>query len=122
MPNVAAPKPKRRRRIQKNLKVEFCGPNGTCMGVSENFSINGLSIMTDNILALQSVVSITVHLPDGSISKLIGRVRRFLEISNDTAATSGEMFKGGMGIEIMKRDSSYIKFFMSLLSECYNRF
>ncbi len=106
----------RRRRVQKNLAVEFSGYNGTCAGVSENFSINGLAVRTDTIPALQSVVSIVLHLPDGSISKLKGRVKRIYMGSDDIPAASGKSPKGGMGIEIMERDSNYIRFFMSLLS------
>jgi hypothetical protein len=116
VPDVSGLEKRQRRRVQKNMEVEFCGYDGTHRGVSENFSIDGLSIRTDSILPLQSVVSITVHLPDGSISKLKGKVRRVHKVTHDIIAASRKTFKGEMGIEIIERDSSYIQFFMSLLS------
>lgn len=103
------------KRIKESCDVEFYSHGKEYRGVSDNFSVNGLLISTEDLLALQSVVSITVHLPDGSTSKLKGRVRRVHKMTG-SAAQSGQILESGMGIEIMERDSNYIKFFMSLLS------
>ena len=107
MSNTSAPEQRQRKRLKKSCEIDFCANNETYRGVSDNFSIDGLFIRTDNLFTPQSVVSIIVHLPDGSTSKLKGRVRR---------VHTGQTFKRGMGIEIIERDSKYIAFFLSLLS------
>ena len=115
MPNSAALGKRQHRRVQKSCEIEFYANGKTYRGVSDNFSIDGLLISTDNLLALHSIVSITVHLNDGSTGKLKGRVRRVHKVTGSTAE-SGQTLESSMGIEIMERDSNYIKFFMSLLS------
>jgi hypothetical protein len=117
--NASTQEKRERKRCQKTLEVEFCTNDRTYRGVSDNFSISGLFIKTDNCLALHSAVSIKVHLPDGSISKLEGRVKRVQKVPYVIVTASEKTFKDGMGIEIIERDSSYVKFFMSLLSEGY---
>jgi PilZ domain len=107
----------RRKRIQKKCEVEFIANKETYKGVSDNFSISGLFIKTDNLLDLHSLVTIKVHLPDGSTSNVEGRVTRVCSVSYDMSKASGQTLNGGMGIEIMQRDHNYIMFFMSLLSD-----
>jgi len=119
---ASAQERRQRKRFQKSCKVEFSANNEIYRGVSENFSINGLFIKTDNFLPLQSVVAIKVHLPDGSTAELEGRVRRVQQVSYDMVAASGGTFKNGIGIEIINRDSNYMKFFMSLLGNEDNTF
>jgi hypothetical protein len=114
--NASATEQRQRKRLQKSCEVDFCANTETYRGVSDNFSIDGLFIRTDDLLAPQSVVSMIVHLPDGSTSKLKGRVRRVHKVSYDIAKSSGQTFKCGMGIEIIEKDSNYIAFFLSLLS------
>ena len=116
MPNTLAPEQRQRKRLKKSCQIDFCANNETYIGVSDNFSIDGLFIKTDNLLPLQSVVSIIVHLPDGSTSKLKGMVRRVHKVSYDIVIPSGQTFECGMGIQIIERDSNYMKFFISLLS------
>jgi PilZ domain len=84
--------------------------------MSGDFSIDGLLIRTDNLFPMGSVVSITLYLPDGATSQLKGRVRRVLREASDSFTGAGRTSRGGMGIEIIERDSNYLKFFMSLLS------
>jgi hypothetical protein len=114
--NASLPEKRQHRRVQKSCEAEFYANDETYKGVSDNFSINGLFIGTDNLLPPQSMVSIIVHLPDGSIAKLKGRVIRVQEASDDILTAPGQTLKRGMGIEIMERDSNYMKFLMSLLS------
>ena len=102
-------------RLPKSCEIEFRVNNETYRGISDNFSVDGILIMTDNLPALYSVVSITVHLPAGATSHLKGRVRRVHKVPSETVTGSGQTFKGGMGVEIIERDSNYIKFFMKLL-------
>jgi len=115
MANVTTPEKRGHKRFKKSCEVEFQVKDETYRGISDNFSIDGLLIMTDNPAALDSVVSITLRLPNSAPSKLIGRVKRLLKASSKTL-TRSDTFKGGMGVEIIKRDSNYLKFFMSLLS------
>jgi hypothetical protein len=112
--NPSAREKRQHRRVQESCEVEFYANGKAYKGVSENVSIDGLLIRTDNLTALQSVVTITVHLPDGSHGKLKGRVRRVHKVTG-SAAESGQTAESSMGIENMERDSNYIKFFMSLL-------
>jgi hypothetical protein len=116
MPDVSAPV-RKHKRIQKNCEVEFssCANNEIYDGVTENFSVDGLFLRTDDLLPLQSEITIVLHLPYGSTSRLKGVVRRVYDVIYDTAA-SGHAYKGGMGIEIIERDSHYMRFFISLLS------
>ena len=108
---------RQRKRLKKTCEVEFCSNDKTYRGISDNFSINGLFIGTADLLAPNSVIFIIVYLPDGSVSKLRGRVRRVLNGSDGTVRKSSELvFKSGMGIEILEKDYHYIKFFMSLLT------
>lgn len=117
MPYSSVQGKRQRKRIQKNCKVEFCSNKETHRGVSDNFSMSGLFIKTNNILDLQSVLAVKVHLPDGSTSNLEGRVARVHKASYSMGKEAGQSFQNGMGIEIMKRDSNYINFFFSLLSD-----
>ncbi len=119
MAGVLTQEKARRKRCQKSLEVEFCANGGTYMGFSDNFSINGLFIKTDNCQAEETAIFIKVHLPDGSISKLEGIVRRVQRSPFASGTASDKDFKDGMGIEIIKRDSNYIKFFMSLVCDSY---
>jgi hypothetical protein len=121
VPTVSTQERRLRKRYQKSLEVEFYTNGRIYRGVSDDFSISGLFIKTDNGLALESVVSMKVHLPDGSVSLLRGRVRRVNKMSYALVATSEKTLKKGMGIEIIERDSNYMKFFMSLLNDSQNR-
>jgi hypothetical protein len=113
--DTTASEKRQHKRIKGNCRVEFYTNGKMCEGVSGDFSINGLLISTHEPPALKSIVSITVHLPDGSTSKIKGRVRRVHKKAG-SAEVSGKTLKGAMGIEIIERDTNYIKFFMSLLS------
>ncbi len=115
-PDASVPEQRQRKRLKKSCQVDFCANNNTYRGVSDNFSVDGLFIRTDNLLAPQTAVSIIVHLPDGSTSKLKGIVRRVHKEHYDIAIPSTQTFKCGMGIEIIERDSNYMRFFISLLS------
>ena len=116
MPDVSAPV-RKHKRIQKTCEVEYSSSvnNESYKGVTENFSVDGLFLRADDLLPLQSEISIVLHIPYGSTSQLKGVVRRVYDVIYD-AASSGHAYKGGMGIEITERDSHYMRFFISLLS------
>ena len=116
MTNKSNRENRQHKRLSKKCEVEFYSNDRIYRGTSSNFSIDGLFIRTDNPLAPDTVISIIVHLSDGSTSKLTGKVRRVSRMSGSTVMDKSVMpLEEGMGIEIMKRDSHYIKFFMSLL-------
>jgi hypothetical protein len=116
MVTASARQKRAHKRFQKSCKVEFCVYNETLQGISEDFSVDGLLIRTDHPPFWGSVVSVTVYLPDGSTSQLKGKVRRVLTEKSDSFMGAARTFRGGMGIEIIERDSNYLKFLMSLLS------
>jgi Tfp pilus assembly protein PilZ len=75
----------------------------TNTGKTEDFSMKGLFIKTHRNIPLGSILHVAVHLPDGSISKLKGKVSRI----------SGR--PEGVGIEIIERDSNYLQFMLSFI-------
>ena len=118
MINKSSRENRQHKRLSKKCEVEFYSNSTIYRGTSSNFSIDGLFIRTDNPLAPDTVISIIVHLPDGSTSKLTGRVRRVSMMYDSSVMDKSLMsLEEGMGIEIVKRDSHYIKFFMSLISD-----
>lgn len=56
------------------------------------------------------MVDIKIHLPDGRISNLRGKVRRALK-------TNMSVMKNGMGVEIMERDANYEQFIRELIKD-----
>ena len=121
MTNVSTQDRRRSTRYQGSLEVEFCANDGTYRGVSNSSSVSGLFIETDNCLSPKSIVFMKVHLPDGSISTLKGRVRRIQKMSHSMFEASERACKDGIAIEIIERDANYIKFFMALLRGIHNR-
>jgi hypothetical protein len=101
-------------RLIETLEVEFTSNRQTYRGISGNFSLSGLFIRTRNLFAPGTIIAIIVHFTDGSTSKLTGRVTR-----NKTTTHRGVMAASaipqeeGMGIEILIRDSHYLKFLRS---------
>jgi hypothetical protein len=112
---------RRHKRFRKSCEVEFRLHNGTFRGISEDFSIDGLQIRTDNLPFPGATVSITVYLPDGSASELKGRVRRVTRACDNAAGDASQRtFRGSVGIEIIEKDYNYMMFFMSLLGTIKN--
>jgi hypothetical protein len=76
---------RRHKRFIKQLDTQFVSNNVTFRGFSSDFSLNGLFIKTAYPLTPDSVVDIVIHLPDGSSSKIRGRVCRVSEITEKAA-------------------------------------
>jgi len=102
----------RQERFTKRCAIEFAAEGKTYIGISVNFSLSGLFIRSRVLLAPGTVIELSVHLPDGSISKLKGRVVRVLTISGDRAFS----LDGGMGVMLLARDHSFQRFIDSHLS------
>lgn len=67
-----------------------------------------------NPFAPGSIINITVHLPDGSESKLKGKVMRAMK-----AHLSG--LKGGMGVSLIEKDQHYIHFMKTFSPDIFER-
>ncbi len=96
-------------RIIKRLEIEFSAENKNYRAISSDLSLNGLFIRTNHAFSKGTILYITVYLPDGTNSKLKGRVIRSIK-------TSIAALKNGMGVELIDVDSYYIKFINSLSS------
>ena len=99
------------KRFSECFDVEFVSDGKSFTGTSDDFSLNGLFIMTRDVKVPGTVLDITVHLPNGATLKLRGKVNRFLK------TVAGEVIGApdGMGVEIIEKDSNYLHFFRSLL-------
>ena len=98
------------KRYISRCEIEF-SMNGTIFrGISSNLSLNGLFIKTRNPFPVDKMITITVHFPNGTTSKLKGITRRAVRnpVNNQ---------KNGMGIEIIEKDSLYFDFINSIVSQ-----
>jgi hypothetical protein len=103
---------RRFKRFRERCEVDFVADGKPFPGTSGDFALNGLFIMTRNAKAPGTMLDIAIHLPNGAISKLRGKVRRFFR--NVTGAAKER--PDGMGIEIIEKDESYLHFIRSLLA------
>jgi ribosomal protein S27E len=88
-------------RHTRRLETIFTTATDTFKGITSDISEGGLFIRTAYVLAPGSIIGIEIHLPDGQISRLKGRVKRSVRTALLTA-------KNGMGIEIIEKDLTYI--------------
>jgi len=97
------------KRYTSRCEIEFSMDGTTYRGISSNLSLNGLFIRTRNPFTADTVINLTAHLPNGSISKLKGITRRAVR---NTVHNQ----QNGMGIEIIEKDSNYFDFINSIVS------
>lgn len=113
---------RKHKRYTKNCETNIVSRNITFKASSTDFSLNGLFLKTNHPLAPDTVIDITVHLPDNTVSKLKGKVRWSFKSPGksspytDIPMVSGRPIKSGMGIEIIERDVNYLHFIRSLLA------
>jgi hypothetical protein len=67
---------RKQKRFPKQCATQCISKNVTFKGISSDFSISGLFLQTNHPLKNNEVVDIIIHLPDGSLSKIKGRVTR----------------------------------------------
>ena len=80
-------------------------------------SLDGLFIKTRKPLALEKIIEMMVHLPDGSTSKLTGIVTRATrEPYSLILERAGIPSKDGMGIQLIVKDANYLNFVTSLIT------
>jgi hypothetical protein len=108
---------RRQKRWVKRLSIEFASDGQNYRGICRNLSSDGLFIKTRKPLAPGNIINMIVHLPDGSTSKLTGRVTRAIRDPYSLIfETAGIPSKDGMGIQLLEKDANYLKFIGSFLS------
>lgn len=95
------------KRFIRRMEVEFFDGKRNYRGIASDFSTTGLFIRTKRGLAPQSVLDITIYLPDGKPGKLKGIVRR-------TIKTGSSLSKDGMGVQLVEQDKNYTDFMNTL--------
>lgn len=101
------------KRYVKRCEIEFSAQDITGRGISSNLSVNGLFIRTSRPFPPDTIIDITIHLPDGVTSKIKGKVMR----ASKSALGVGTYVKSamsGMGVEIIDKDAHYTQFVNSL--------
>ncbi len=102
------PGTRKHKRIIKRLETECSAAGVDFRGISSDLSENGLFVRTSKPFSPDTAVDLTIHLPDSSLSKVRGIVRR--------AVRTGPAYgKNGMGIEIIECDQNFIAYVNSLL-------
>ena len=90
-------------RLEKRCEVEFQADGVVHRGISLDLSLNGLFIETDFRFSPNTMFDILIHLPDGTTSKVKGKVVRSLD--------------NGIGVRIIEKDSSYLHYYSRCLLE-----
>ncbi len=104
------------RRYARRCEAEFAAGGVSNSGIASDFSINGLFLRTSHPFAADTVINISVHMPDGSMSSLQGKVRRAMKSSvGKVMGTPSKEFRNGMGVELTRRDVHYLNFIRSLI-------
>ena len=94
---------RRSTRFEKRCEVDFRVDGIIHRGMCLDLSLNGLFIETDFRFSPNTMLDILIHLPDGTISKLKGRVARSLD--------------NGIGVGIIEKDASYLHYYSRCLLE-----
>ncbi|HUO77954.1 MAG TPA: PilZ domain-containing protein [Thermodesulfovibrionales bacterium] len=90
-------------RFEKRCETDFLAEGITHRGICLDLSLNGLFIETDFRFSPDTMLNILIHLPDGTISKLKGKVVRCLD--------------NGIGVGIIEKDASYLHYYSRCLLE-----
>jgi Tfp pilus assembly protein PilZ len=88
-------------RFTKRLEATFSSGGLSYRGILSNLSRNGLFIRTNRGFAPGSTVDIELVMPDNTICRLKGVVKR-------TIKTPMSSMKNGMGIELTEKDPAYM--------------
>ena len=110
-------KEKRRlKRFARRCECKFMSEGISHKGIASDFSLNGLFINTAYPPAADAVIGIAVHLPDGSVSSLQGKVRRTMKTPpGRVTGRPLKEHKSGMGVELLMKDANYLNFIRSLI-------
>ena len=109
---------RRQKRFAKRCTVDFTWEGQSYLGLCRNFSLDGLFIKTRKPLSLKKIIELIVHLPDGSSSKVTGRVTRATrEPHSVILERAGIPSKDGMAIQLIEKDANYLNFMKSLVNQ-----
>ena len=106
-------------RFTKRCEVEFVVNETTYKGKTSNFSMKGLFIRTNYPPEPDTIIHIIIYLPDGSTSKVTGKVITVYREPPELRSAIGTL-KNGMGVVIIEKDSNYLNFIKSLYDN-FNR-
>jgi len=111
-------KKRKKRRFIKRCSVEFEVDGVKRTGISSDFSLGGLFIRTNYPYPPDTVMEITIGLPDGTKSKVMARVRRASKSAlGKVMGTPSKQYKNGMGVEILTKDENYLHLIRMLLEK-----
>lgn len=89
------------RRFEVACEVEFTANGVIYIGITQDLSLNGLSVRTEHQFAPNTILDIVIQFPGNKISKLKGKVVRTI--------------KNGVGVEIIEKDSGYLHYYSNCL-------
>jgi len=85
-------------------------------GISSDFSLQGMFIRTNYPKAPDTVLEITLYLPQGLTSRLRVKVKRAWKTpTGKVIKAPTKTGKNGMGVEILERDANYLHFIRYLV-------
>jgi len=109
---------RRHKRVSKRCEIEFASEGQTCRGLCRNVCPDGLFIKTRKPVVPNALIEMTIHLPDGSTSKLRGRITRVIrEPHSLILERAGMPSKDGIGVQLTDRDENYQKIFQTTQGE-----
>ena len=103
---------RKQQRFTKRLEARFIADGESFVGITSNLSENGLFIRTKRGFVPDSILDIELIMPDGKVSLIKGIVKRTVKVPLSV--------KNGMGIELLKKDETYMHYVKSLRGEDKN--
>ena len=103
---------RRQRRFRRRCEIEFVTNNALHRGICSDFSLQGLFIRTSSPLPPDTVLNLVLYLSDGLTARLKVKVKRSEKAPEAPARAS----QHGMGVEIIEKDTTYLRFITSLLA------
>jgi len=106
---------RREKRLLKRFEVEFSTSDQNYQGLCRNLCLNGLFIKTRKKIPADTLIEMTVHLPDRSISKLRGRIKWAIkETYGLILERAGMPSKDGIGVQLIDIDNNFFEYIKSL--------
>lgn len=105
---------RKQKRFAKRCIIEFTADGQTCKGIGRNLSLDGLFVKTRKPLPPDKIIAMVADLPDGSISKFTGQVKRAVKERHSLILErAGIPSNDGMGVQLVEADDNYKRFIAS---------